>query len=70
MADGNGVGPDANFGDQETHDGLPLGDVERLAVRAQAGTEVGERLREPQIAGLIDGRRLEGLDLGGDRLLL
>ena len=70
MADGNGVGTNPDFFDQEAHDFLLLDDVERLGARAQSGAELRERLTQPQIAGLIDRRRLDRLLLRRDRLLL
>jgi hypothetical protein len=70
MTDGDAVRTDPDFSDERAHDFLPLGDVERLGTRAQAGAEFGERVTQAQITGLIDGGRLVGLLFHRDRLLL
>jgi hypothetical protein len=70
MTDGDAVRTDPNFSDERAHDLLPLRDVERLGARPQAGAELGERVAQAQIAGLINGGRLDRLPLRRDRLLL
>ena len=53
MADGNGVGPHENFLDQEPQNFLSLWRFHGFGLRLKALAELRQRVREPQISGLI-----------------
>src|SRR5207253_1537335 len=61
VADDDDVITDHHLLDDEAHDPLALGDLERLGGRSQAGEEGRERLGEPKVCGSIS-------DLFDDRL--
>jgi hypothetical protein len=70
MADGNAVRTDAEFFDQQSHDLLPIRDLQGVGMCAQTPAEVGQGFTNTKVVGLIGGGRGQPLNLGGDRLLL
>ena len=70
MANGNPVGANPDFFDQESYDFLPLRDVERLGTRLEARPKVGERFTQTKTECRINGGRLDRLQLRRDRVLL
>ena len=55
---------------QQSQDLLPLGHVQRVCPRPQPCAEIGERLDQPQILGLIAGGRFQRLQFGLNGLVL
>jgi len=55
---------------QQSHDLLLLGHVQRVCPRPQPCAEIGKRLDQPQILGLIADRRFQRLQFGLNGLVL
>ena len=70
MSDGNGVGPHENFLDQEPQNFLSLRYLHGFGLRVKALAELRQRVREPQISGLIRSGELHGGQFRLYRLLL
>ena len=70
MPDGNGVGPHENFLDQEPQNFLSLRHRHGFGLRVKALAELRQRVREPQISGLIRSGEFHGGQFGLYRLLL
>jgi len=70
MPDGNGVGPHENFLDQEPQNFLPLPYLHGFRLRVKALAEFRQRVREPQVSGLIRSGEFHGGQFRLYRLLL
>jgi len=70
MADRNRVRGDANFFNQQPHDLLAVGHLERVPSRPEPRSKVGQSVTQTQVARLIDGDSFERLPFCRDRLLL
>ena len=70
MPDGNGVGPHENFLDQEPQNFLSLRYLHGFGLRMKALAELRQRVREPQISGLIRSGEFHGVQFRLYRLLL
>jgi len=70
MSDGNIVGPHENLLDQEPQNFLSLRYLHGFGRRLKALAELRQRVREPQISGLIRSGEFHGGQFGLYRLLL
>ena len=70
MPDGNGVGPHENFLDQEPQNFLSFWHLHGFGLRVKALAELRQRVREPQISGLIRSGEFHGGQFRLYRLLL
>ena len=70
MSDGNSVSAHENFLDQEPQNFLSLWYLHGFGLRVKALAELRQRVREPQISGLIGSGELHGGQFRLYRLLL
>jgi hypothetical protein len=70
MPDGNSVGPHENFLDQEPQNFLSFWRLHGFGLRVKALAELRQRVREPQISGLIRSGQFHGGQFRLYRLLL
>ncbi len=70
MPDGNSVGPYENFLDQEPQNFLSLRHLHGFGLRVKALAELRQRVREPQISGLVRSGQFHGCQFRLYRLLL